>query len=49
MIGSQNCTSDSSANVYNTGCIHALGDYVIDHAAVIGGSGIGIAFIQVST
>ncbi|KAJ9598191.1 hypothetical protein L9F63_011129 [Diploptera punctata] len=49
MTGIQNCTVESTtSHVYTVGCIQALGNFVRDHAAVIGGSGIGIAFIQVS-
>ena len=47
-IGTLNCSALSPANVYPEGCEWAFGQYVRDHAVVIGGTGIGIAFIQVN-
>jgi hypothetical protein len=34
--------------MYREGCLEKFGTYVMDHAAVLGGAGIGIAFIQVN-
>jgi hypothetical protein len=41
------CTTNTT-NHYSDGCLKAFGKYVMDHAAVLGGAGIGIAFIQVN-
>jgi hypothetical protein len=34
--------------VFAEGCLEKFGEYVMDHAAVLGGAGIGMAFIQVN-
>jgi hypothetical protein len=33
--------------MYAKGCLEQFGTFVMNHAAVLGGAGIGIAFIQV--
>jgi len=33
--------------MYTVGCLEKFGTFVMNHAAVLGGAGIGIAFIQV--
>jgi hypothetical protein len=38
----------NSSNVYGDGCLKRFGTFVMDHAATLGGAGIGIAFIQVN-
>lgn len=44
-VGTDNCTN-SSTHVFPEGCLEKFGEYVMDHAAVLGGAGIGMAFIQ---
>jgi hypothetical protein len=46
-VGIDECYTNSS-NVYEDGCLKKFGTYVTDHAATLGGAGIGIAFIQVN-
>jgi hypothetical protein len=33
--------------MYPKGCLELFGTFVMNHAAVLGGAGVGIAFIQV--
>jgi hypothetical protein len=37
-----------SKDLHHEGCLKKFGEFVMDHAAVLGGAGIGIAFIQVN-
>ena len=38
---------NASSHMYAKGCLEQFGTFVMNHAAVLGGAGIGIAFIQV--
>jgi hypothetical protein len=33
--------------MYHKGCLEEFGKFVMNHAAVLGGAGVGIAFVQV--
>jgi hypothetical protein len=46
-IGVEVCNINST-HIYQEGCLKKFGIYVMDHAATLGGAGIGIAFIQVN-
>jgi hypothetical protein len=46
VVGFDNCTT-ASPNRYLKGCLEEFGAFVMKHAAVLGGVGIGIAFVQV--
>lgn len=48
MGSTTNCTSSANYKkaAYSKGCVKALEDYVKSHIAIIGGIGVGIAFIQ---
>jgi hypothetical protein len=37
-----------SKGLHREGCLKKFGIFVMDHAAMLGGAGIGIAFIQVN-
>ncbi|XP_066995685.2 CD63 antigen [Anabrus simplex] len=37
---------DGSDNVHKTGCLEAIGDFIVQNAVALGGVGIGIAFVQ---
>jgi hypothetical protein len=37
-----------SKDLHYEGCLKKFGEFVMGHAAVLGGAGIGIAFIQVN-
>lgn len=41
------CLNDTTSPVYEKGCLFALEDYIVNNIAVIGGVGIGIAFVEV--
>ena len=45
VVGFDNCTTTS--DMYPKGCLEQFGAFVMNHAAVLGGAGVGIAFIQV--
>lgn len=38
---------NTASDMYKNGCLEQFGKFVMKHAAVLGGAGIGIAFIQV--
>jgi hypothetical protein len=46
-IGVEVCDTHSKG-LHREGCLKKFGEFVMDHAAVLGGAGIGIAFIQVN-
>jgi hypothetical protein len=46
VVGADICNT-TSGNVYLKGCLEQFGTFVMNHAAVLGGVGVGIAFIQV--
>jgi hypothetical protein len=46
-IGTEVCDIHAKG-FHHEGCLKKFGQFVMDHAAVLGGAGIGIAFIQVN-
>jgi hypothetical protein len=46
IVGFDICNT-TSEDVYHKGCLDQFGKFVMKHAAVLGGAGVGIAFIQV--
>jgi len=47
VVGTEICNTTS--NKYPKGCLEQFGTFVMNHAAVLGGVGVGIAFIQVKS
>lgn len=45
VVGFDNCSTTSE--MYHKGCLEEFGKFVMNHAAVLGGAGVGIAFVQV--
>jgi hypothetical protein len=45
VVGVDFCNTTSQ--MYHEGCLKRFGTFVMNHAAVLGGVGVGIAFIQV--
>jgi hypothetical protein len=45
VVGVDLCNTTS--NPYPRGCLDQFGAFVMNHAAVLGGAGVGIALIQV--
>ncbi|XP_059608326.1 tetraspanin-9 [Phlebotomus argentipes] len=39
--------SPTPANIYNKGCFNVTATYVRDHAAIVGGAGIGVAILMI--
>jgi hypothetical protein len=46
-VGKDECNINSEL-LHREGCLKRFGAFVMDHAAMLGGAGIGIAFIQVN-
>jgi hypothetical protein len=46
-VGIEECNT-LSESLHQEGCLKMFGIFVMDHAAMLGGAGIGIAFIQVN-
>jgi hypothetical protein len=46
-VGTEECNA-ASKTLHPEGCLKKFGIFVMDHAAMLGGAGIGIAFIQVN-
>jgi len=44
-VGDEICNTNTS-DKYTKGCLEQFGTFVMNHAAVLGGAGVGIAFIQ---
>jgi len=45
LVGVDIC--DTTSEVHHKGCLEQFGAFVMNHAAILGGVGVGIAFIQV--
>uniref|UniRef100_A0A2C9KTG3 Tetraspanin n=1 Tax=Biomphalaria glabrata TaxID=6526 RepID=A0A2C9KTG3_BIOGL len=41
------CSTNDTSNIYNEGCVSKFEDWLKDKVAIIGGVGIGLAFVQV--